>query len=292
MSRSTPRQFLTTLSRDWKCELAALVKSARTQIIISSPYLTSEGSAFILANLHNQTPPQIKLRVLTDLSPINVCQGATDPAAIRTLWHAVPDFTLLHLPKLHAKVYVGDFRCAIVTSANLTGGGLGRNYEYGIRLSDHGSVKEIADDIRDYSDLGAMISAHNLEQYCTIATRLRATYKKQQKSIVRSVQREFNQQLLTANDELIRLRLSGGAMHTVFAKTILYLLRRYGPLSTVQIHPKIESIHPDLCDNTIDRVIDGKHFGKKWKHAVRTAQQQLKKNGHVDLQEGRWVIVH
>ncbi|TKJ36792.1 MAG: hypothetical protein CEE38_10855 [Planctomycetes bacterium B3_Pla] len=81
-------------------------------------------------------------------------------------------------------------------------------------------------------------------------------------------------------------------MHTVFAKTILYLLRRYGSLSTVQIHPKIESIHPDLCDNTIDRVIDGKHFGKKWKHAVRTAQQQLKRNGQVDLQQGRWVIVH
>lgn len=285
-------QSLTVLSRDWKCELAALVKSAQTQIIISSPYLTDEGSSFILANLDERVAPQIKLRVLTDLSPTNVCQGATDPAAIRTLWDAVPDFTLLHLPKLHAKVYVGDFRCAIVTSANLTGGGLRRNYEYGISVSDHRVVKDIADDIRDYSDLGAMISAQNLEQYCSIATRLRATYKKQQKSIVRSVQREFNQQLLTAEDELIRFRLSGGAMHTVFAKTILYLLRRYGPLSTVQIHPKIESIHPDLCDNAIDRVIDGKHFGKKWKHAARTAQQQLKKNGLVELRQGRWVIAH
>ena len=78
-------QSVTVLSRDWKCELAALVKSARTQIIISSPYLTSEGSAFILANLRKQTAPQIKLRVLTDLSPTNVCQGATDPAAISTL---------------------------------------------------------------------------------------------------------------------------------------------------------------------------------------------------------------
>ena len=74
----------------------------------------------------------------------------------------MPDFTLLHLPKLHAKVYVGDFRCAIVTSANLTGGGLGRNYEYGIRISDHRSVKDIADDIRDYSDLARVSYLHTL----------------------------------------------------------------------------------------------------------------------------------
>ncbi|MFX0046360.1 MAG: phospholipase D family protein [Candidatus Hermodarchaeota archaeon] len=284
-------QPLTVLSRDWKCELANLVKSAQKQIIISSPYLTDEGSAFILANLRRHIAAQLKLRVLTDLSPTNVYQGATDPTAIRTLWLAVPDFTLLHLPKLHAKVYIGDYHCAIVTSANLTGGGLGRNYEYGIRISDRRLVRNISDDIADYSDLGAAISARNLEDYCRIAVRLRSTYKKQQESIVKSVQREFNEQLLTAEDELIRLRLAGGAMHTVFAKTILYLLRRYGPLSTVQIHPKIESIHPDLCDNSVDRVIDGKRFGKKWKHAVRTAQQQLKRTGLVGLQKGRWVIV-
>jgi len=52
----------------------------------------------------------------------------------------------------------------------------------------------------------------------------------------------------------------------------------------------IEAIHPDLCDNSVDRVIDGKRFGKKWKHAVRTAQQQLKKQGLVRLANDRWMI--
>jgi hypothetical protein len=77
-------------------------------------------------------------------------------------------------------------------------------------------------------------------------------------------------------------------MHTVFAKTILYLLTHYGPLSTDQLHPKIKAINPDLCDDTIDRVIDGKSFGKKWKHAVRSAQQQLKKRGLVKLEGEHW----
>ena len=281
---------LTILSRDWTHELAILIGCAKTQIIISSPYLTNEGATFILDNLKRKFAQEIKLRILTDLSPINICQGATDPKALKRLGLAVPHFTLLHLPKLHAKVYIADSCCAIVTSANLTNGGLKRNYEYGIGIYDKHFVRDVAHDISSYADLGAMISMDNLKNFCRISERLHATYKKQQQSIARTVQKEFEKQILTAEDELIRLRLAGGAMHTVFAKTILYLLHRFGPLSTRELHPKIESIHPDLCDNTVDRVIDGKHFGKKWKHAVRTAQQQLKKTELIVLRQGRWLL--
>jgi hypothetical protein len=44
----------------------------------------------------------------------------------------------------------------------------------------------------------------------------------------------------------------------------------------------------DLCDNTVDRVIDGKRFGKKWKHAVRSAQQHLKRQQKILLLDGVW----
>ena len=276
------------LSRGWKGELQNVFLQARNDIIISSPYVTEQGTNFVLANLRQEVTAQIRLRILTNLSPVNIYQGSTDPEALKSLVLALPHFTLLHLPKLHAKVYIVDHKCAIVTSANLTAGGLEHNYEYGIKISDPRIVKEIAQDIISYSDLGAMVSPQNLDNYSHIADRLRNTYKKQQKSIVKSVRKEFEQEILSAEDELIRMRLAGGAMHTVFAKTILYLLRRYGPLSTEQMHPKIEAIHPDLCDNTIDRVIDGKHFGKKWKHAVRTAQQQLKKKGLIFLDWDLW----
>jgi len=278
------------LSRDWKGELQNIFLQARNDIIISSPYVTERGTNFVLANLRQEVKAKIKLRILTNLSPVNICQGSTDPVALKLLALALPHFTLLHLPKLHAKVYVVDQKSAIVTSANLTAGGLEHNYEYGIKISDPLIVKEIAHDIISYSDLGAMISPQNLDNYSHIADRLRNTYKKQQNSIVKSVRKEFEKEILSAEDELIRMQLSGGAMHTIFEKTILYLLKRYGPLSTEQIHPKVEVIHPDLCDNTIDRVIDGKHFGKKWKHAVRTAQQQLKKKGLIFLSGDRWTL--
>ena len=77
-------------------------------------------------------------------------------------------------------------------------------------------------------------------------------------------------------------------MHTVFAKSIGYLLRKNGPMTTVQLHELIRELHPDLCDDSVDRVIDGKHFGKKWKHAVRTAQQSLKKKGEAEFANGVW----
>jgi hypothetical protein len=80
-------------------------------------------------------------------------------------------------------------------------------------------------------------------------------------------------------------------LHTVFARTIAFLLRRQGPLTTQQLHPLVQQLHPDLCDDRVDRVIDGKRFGKKWKHAVRTAQQQLKKAGAVALVDGYWRLV-
>jgi len=281
---------LTILSRDWKKELACFFQTVRNNLIISSPYVTTEGTQFVLANLSAQARDNANVRILTDLSPVNIYQGSTDPAVLKSLSSVLPKFRLLHLPKLHAKVYVADNDYAIVTSANLTRGGLERNYEYGLKVHDQPLVQKIAQDIISYSELGAPITIDRLDNYCQIADRLRATYTKQQKSVVESIKREFERELLTAEDELIRFRLAGGAMHTVFAKTILYLLRRYGPMATTELHPKIQAIHPDLCDDTIDRVIDGKHFGKKWKHAVRTAQQQLKKTSFIFLSGDSWKL--
>ena len=59
-------------------------------------------------------------------------------------------------------------------------------------------------------------------------------------------------------------------------------------MSTEQLHLYVQQIHPDLCDDSIDRVIDGKHYGKKWKHYVRNSQQHLKAKGLIELTNGNW----
>jgi len=95
--------------------------------------------------------------------------------------------------------------------------------------------------------------------------------------------------LESAQKELIKDRLNVGAVHNVFSKTILYILQRNPKgLKTANIHSEIQEIHPDLCNDEIDRVINGKSFGKKWKHAVRNSQQHLKKNGLIVLEQNKW----
>ncbi len=282
---------LLVIGRDWRHHLASLANAALHDLLVSSPYITSPGCDLVRSNLNDTFRTAGKLTVLTDLSPMAMCQGATDPAALRSLVDARQGTCIYHLPRLHAKVYVADTEAAIVTSGNLTSGGLVQNYEYGLRVSDPAVVRLIRNDVTSYASLGASISNSQLADYCDIAHEVRDTFRQSQAAISRTARRRFAAVFRKAEDELVRLRLAGGAMHTVFASTILYLLRTYGPLTTVDLHARIETIHPDLCDNTIDRVIDGKHFGKKWKHAVRTAQQQLKKQDRVELNDGRWRAV-
>jgi hypothetical protein len=62
-------------------------------------------------------------------------------------------------------------------------------------------------------------------------------------------------------------------------------------MATRDIHREVQRIHPDLCDDTVDRVINGQRFGKKWKHAVRRAQYHLKQKGEIVLHDSKWSLI-
>jgi hypothetical protein len=282
--------MVTPLGRTWKESLASLLSGAESDVLISSPYVTQRGTDFVVKNASPDMRTNGKITLLTDLSPLNVAQGATSPGAIHSLIDAFPQATVRHLPRLHAKVYVADLKQAIVTSGNLTAGGLGLNYEYGLVLDQALSVGIIRDDITEYAGLGAGIGSERIVTYRQVAEQTRVAFREQQRTVSRAARKLFEEALRDADDELIKLRVAEGPIHTVFAKTILYLLRREGPLATEQLHPLVQEIHPDLCDDSVDRVIDGVRFGKKWKHAVRTAQQQLKKRELIELQGGLWKL--
>lgn len=278
------------LRHDWKDDLRSLLTEARESLVISSPYVTTRGTDFIIAHLPSAIKPTIQVALLTDLSPINVVQASTDPGAVHSLATALPRTRVFHLPRVHAKVYVKDAESAIVTSGNLTKGGLDINYEYGLKVLDEPTAAAIYRDITEYAELGALVPIEALSVYREQAAHLRELYKNQERTVRRADTR-LRRALVTAADELTRLRLAAGPMHTVFAATIMYLLAKHGPMPTTELHPRVEAIHPDLCDNSVDRVIDGKRFGKKWKHAVRTAQQQLKKRGLIKLNGDNWILI-
>jgi hypothetical protein len=285
-------QALELLRKDWQCRLEELVGSARRSLLIAAPFITQPGVNIVQSSLSDDLKRQGEIQVLTCLDVLSICQGTCDPHALKGLLKGAPLTTLTHLPRLHAKVYIADDRAAIITSGNLTVGGLATNFEYGIALNESSLVRQVKIDMREYASLGAILGDEQLGSFCEASDRVRQAFQKQAKSVVKAFRKEFEKQARIAEDQLIRLRLAGGARHTVFTKTIVYLLRRHGPLKTIEKHPLIQAIHPDLCDDSVDRVIEGEHYGKKWKHAVRTAQQRLKEAGLIELgDDGRWHLI-
>jgi phosphatidylserine/phosphatidylglycerophosphate/cardiolipin synthase-like enzyme len=278
------------LNRNWSKSLSDIFEEAKSDIFISSPYATKDGSNFFLKNTSKEFQQNGKLVFLTNLSPQNISQGSTDPKAFDILRNELKNISIWHLPNLHAKVYISDKSKAIVTSGNFTAGGFYNNFEYGLKILDSKCSHLIYDDIFSYSQLGSNITNETLEIYLEISEQIKESVKKQQKEIKSSVRKKFKSLFQEAENQLIKERLNVGPVHNIFSKTILYILGKNGDLSTEQLHGFVKQIHPDLCDDTIDRVIDGKHFGKKWKHYVRNSQQHLKRNGLVKLENGIWKL--
>ncbi len=277
-----------TLERGWHKSLGELVEQASSTLLVAAPFISGEGSRVLVERLSPTIKATGRLHLLTDLNPAHVCDGSLEPAALGTIVDAIPVATLWHIPRLHAKVYVADHARAIVTSGNLTAGAFYRNVEYGVDICDSALVRTILDHFEVFQATGATVSREQLAKYVAAAAQLRETFLRQQKSASNAATKALREAMREAEDDLVRLRLAGGAMHTVFGGTIGYLLRRNGPMSTVQLHALVRELHPELCDDNVDRVIDGENFGKKWKHAVRTAQQNLKKKGEVTYADGIW----
>ena len=131
----------------------------------------------------------------------------------------------------------------------------------------------------------------DLENLAKIQYELRDQNAQILKSARQTLRLEFKQKMEAATEALMYLRTKPGeTTNKIFSRTIIYLLRS-GPLSTKQMHPLIQQIHPDLCDDSIDRVIRGVHFGKRWKLMVRNTQQSLKNSQLIRFDGQKWYLL-
>lgn len=191
-----------------------------------------------------------------------------------------PNTSFVYLPKVHAKVYISNRSSAIVASANFTEGGQTKNFEYGVKISDPKIVQRIYNDIDAYKNLGAVVTPTQLKEIQVQVKTIKKAIQTEQTTLTQKVQLVSCELQKELEDNLIRVRVKQKSVNAIFSDTLLYLLSQK-PLSTEEMHTLIKDIHPDLCDDTLDRIIDGKHFGKLWKHQVRNAQVTLKKTGQV-----------
>ncbi|MEW5717737.1 MAG: phospholipase D family protein [Chloroflexota bacterium] len=265
---------------------AQVIQEARNSLFIAAPYIKDYGVQVVLDNTRAKN-----LRILTNLDLANVTGAGFDLESLLKLWDRY-DLSVSSLGKLHAKVYIADSKVAFMTSANLTRGGLRENYEYGVVLRDEELVSAILADMNEYFKLGNTFSREKIASIKSDVEEIRDLRKGLEASEaakrLRKVLRQKEENLQT---KILRNRIEGKTINAIFAETIKYLLATKGPLSTEELHPLIKNIHSDICDDSIDRVINGQHFGKKWKHLVRNAQQSLKQNGVIALKERKWQLV-
>ena len=151
-------------------------------------------------------------------------------------------------------------------------------------------AKAIRQDIEGYASLGVALDHPALMDMATRAARLSDLRHQFEGSMRAALRAEFEEAIEKTTRELLERRVRGHANNQLFARAILYALRE-GPLTTDDIHPRVQALYPDLCDDSEDRIIDGRHFGKKWKHLVRDAQQYLKRRGEIALEDGKWRAV-
>jgi HKD family nuclease len=264
-----------TLKSPFEKQLKDTLCKSQNQVIIASPFINRQGADIFLDALAGK--PDIDVKIVTNLSVKNIVAGVTQPDALLKIGTTIKNTSIISLARLHAKVYIIDESEAIVTSANLTSGGLLGNFEYGILSQDISVIKTIKQDILDYAALGSTFDIEILKKIDLQKQKIDAI---KTETMHHSIYSELRHTLETVKQsmeiELITNKIKEDrTINSIFSETIMYLLSKYGQLTTKEIHLMAKQIHPELCDDTEDRVINGQHFGKRWKHLMRKAQQSL-----------------
>lgn len=275
------------LRSPWFAQFDTLLAGASNSLTLCSPYIGRGPCDRVTKRVFAAGSSKFNLSILTDLSRDNMLSGATDVSALASVLGAWPNTEVRFLPSLHAKVYIADENRAVVTSGNLTDAGLLRNFEYGIALDNTEIIRAIKSDVLHYAALGSPINQKQLSAFAEAVGELREMHKSAERSLRTRLHQELDQRLRAMDNEVLRVRAAGRTAHAIFAETIRYLLQKR-PMKTTELNRAIQRIHPDLCDDTVDRVIDGQHFGKKWKHGVRMAQVFLRRRGDIVLEDGLW----
>ena len=132
--------FMEILKSPWKKTLIDLVKNSKKSIKITSPYVKEN----ICIDIFNVKRKDVSFELITSFKLGNAHSGALDLAGLDLIIRN--NGTVKSHSKLHSKIYLFDNSHAIITSGNLTNGGLIANFEYGVLINDKNTIKTINND--------------------------------------------------------------------------------------------------------------------------------------------------
>ena len=149
-----------SIKSPWAGTFDEFAGSIGESAIIVSPFIRRGPLERLARRL--QSRQSLRIDLLTSLAGNSLAEGLVDCGALLWFCEQVPGTSIRHLLHLHAKAYVADCHTAIVTSANLTEGGLVRNFELGAKITSTQAVGEIACDLTEYGAMGVPVSRDRL----------------------------------------------------------------------------------------------------------------------------------
>jgi hypothetical protein len=128
------------ISNPWRKAFLSLVKDSKESIRISSPFVKQD----VFQELMVAKQASARLELVTAFKIGNVRSGSLDLSALEAVLDS--HGKVRNHNKLHAKIYLFDSRKAVVTSGNLTTGGLVRNFEYGVFIDEPDLIQKVKSD--------------------------------------------------------------------------------------------------------------------------------------------------
>jgi hypothetical protein len=132
--------FAEIVRSPWRASFLRWANNATETVRVAAPFIKLDAACF----LANAATRGVNISVLTKFSLHSFERGVSDLNALFMLREK--GARLRTAPRLHAKVYLFDESRAVVTSGNLTTRGLSGNIEYGVTITEPGTVREIARD--------------------------------------------------------------------------------------------------------------------------------------------------
>lgn len=136
--------MITIVKSPWEDKFLNLVSECKFSLKITSPYVKDK----IVRKIYENKNSEVQIDLITSSKLMNFYRGASDASALNCIIQN--GGRVYNYQNLHAKVYIFDEKKVIITSGNLTFGGLQKNYEYGIEVLD---TKFITDVISDFNAL-------------------------------------------------------------------------------------------------------------------------------------------
>lgn len=144
----------------WENVLFDLVEQTEESLRFTSPYIKSKP----VEKMISAKGDDVSIECITSFKVMNYYRKSSDLKALNTILNN-NGIIRNHQP-LHSKIYIFDETQAIVTSGNLTHGGLNTNYEYGVLIKDKNNVSNVIKDFYDIfnSSITGDVTSENIDK--------------------------------------------------------------------------------------------------------------------------------